>query len=91
MKYSQEKQEHGHVVKKPWLRIEYDTGRFCELVDIPQTFWKTLNWAKSIEGEWDKKAKIDEDYQKVLEKANKGKELSDDDVKKINAYKESIF
>ena len=47
---------------------------------------KTLNWAKSIEGEWDKKAKIDEDYQKVLEKANQGKELSDDDVKKIEAY-----
>lgn len=46
-----------------------------------------MDWAKSIEGEWDKKAKIDEDYQKVLEKANKGKELSDDDVKKINAYK----
>jgi len=31
-------------------------------------------------------AKIDEDYQKVLEKANQGKELSDDDVKKIEAY-----
>lgn len=54
---------------------------------FPKHSGKTLNWAKSIEGEWDKKAKIDEDYQKVLEKANKGKELSDDDVKKINAYK----
>lgn len=54
---------------------------------FPKHSGKTLNWANSIEGEWDKKAKIDEDYQKVLEKANKGKELSDDDVKKINAYK----
>lgn len=54
---------------------------------FPKHSGKTLNWAKSIEGEWDKKAKIDEDYQKVLEKANQGKELSDDDVKKINAYK----
>lgn len=53
---------------------------------FPKHSGKTLNWAKSIEGEWDKKAKIDEDYQKVLEKANKGKELSDDDVKKIEAY-----
>lgn len=54
---------------------------------FPKHSGKTLNWAKSIEGEWDKKAKIDEDYQKVLEKANQGKELSDDDVKKIDAYK----
>ena len=54
---------------------------------FPKHSGKTLNWAKSIEGEWDKKAKIDEDYQKVLEKANQGKELSDDDVKKIEAYK----
>lgn len=53
---------------------------------FPKHSGKTLNWAKSIEGEWDKKAKIDEDYQKVLEKANQGKELSDDDVKKIEAY-----
>jgi len=43
--------------------------------------------AKNIEGEWDKKAKIDEDYQKVLEKIKDGKELSEDDVKKIEAYK----
>ena len=34
-----------------------------------------------------KKAKIDEDYQKVLEKIKDGKELNDDDVKKIDAYK----
>ena len=54
---------------------------------FPKHSGKTLNWANRIEGEWDKKAKIDEDYQKVLEKANQGKELSDDDVKKINAYK----
>ena len=54
---------------------------------FPKHSGKTLDWAKSIEGEWDKKAKIDEDYQKVLEKANQGKELSDDDVKKIEAYK----
>lgn len=54
---------------------------------FPKHSGKTLDWAKSIEGEWDKKAKIDEEYQKVLEKANQGKELSDDDVKKINAYK----
>ena len=46
-----------------------------------------MEWAKNIEGEWDKKAKIDEDYQKVLEKIKDGKELSEDDVKKINAYK----
>lgn len=54
---------------------------------FPKHSGKTLNWAKSIEGEWDKKAKIDEDYQKVLEKANQGKELSDDDVKALEAYK----
>lgn len=54
---------------------------------FPKHSGKMLNWAKSIEGEWDKKAKIDEDYQKVLEKANQGKELSDDDVKKNEAYK----
>ena len=46
-----------------------------------------MEWAKNIEGEWDKKAKIDEDYQKVLEKIKNGKELSEDDVKKIEAYK----
>ena len=46
-----------------------------------------MEWAKNIEGEWDKKAKIDEDYQKVLEKIKDGKELSEDDVKKIEAYK----
>lgn len=54
---------------------------------FPKHSGKTLNWAKSIEGEWDKKAKIDEDYQKVLEKIKDGKELNEDDVKKINAYK----
>ena len=46
-----------------------------------------MEWAKNIEGEWDKKAKIDEDYQKVLEKIKDGKELSEDDVKKIEEYK----
>ena len=46
-----------------------------------------MEWAKNIEGEWDKKAKIDEDYQKVLEKIKDGKELNEDDVKKIDAYK----
>ena len=54
---------------------------------FPKHSGKTLNWAKSIEGEWDKKAKIDEDYQKVLEKIKDGKELNEDDVKKIDAYK----
>lgn len=54
---------------------------------FPKHSGKTLDWAKSIEGEWDKKAKIDEDYQKVLEKIKDGKELNDDDVKKIDAYK----
>lgn len=54
---------------------------------FPKHSGKTMNWAKSIEGEWDKKAKIDEDYQKVLEKIKDGKELNEDDVKKINAYK----
>ena len=54
---------------------------------FPKHSGKTLNWANSIEGEWDKKAKIDEDYQKVLEKIKDGKELNDDDVKKIDAYK----
>lgn len=54
---------------------------------FPKHSQKTLAWVKSIEGEWDKKAKIDEDYQKVLEKIKDGKELSEDDVKKIDAYK----
>ena len=54
---------------------------------FPKHSGKTLNWAKSIEGEWDKKAKIDEEYQKVLEKIKNGKELNEDDVKKIEAYK----
>ena len=54
---------------------------------FPKHSGKTLNWVKSIEGEWDKKAKIDEDYQKVLEKIKDGKELNEDDVKKIDAYK----
>lgn len=54
---------------------------------FPKHSQKTLAWVKSIEGEWDKKAKIDEDYQKVLEKIKDGKELNEDDVKKIDAYK----
>ena len=55
---------------------------------FPKHSGKTLNWAKSIEGEWDKKAKIDEDYQKVLEKANQGKELPENIQQKIDAYNE---
>ena len=54
---------------------------------FPKHSVHTLGWAKNIEGEWDKKAKIDEDYKKVLEKIKDGKELSEDDVKKIDAYK----
>ena len=46
-----------------------------------------MEWAKNIEGEWDKKAKIDEDYKKVLEKIKDGKELSEDDVKALEAYR----
>ena len=46
-----------------------------------------MEWAKNIEGEWDKKTKIDGDYKKVLKKIEDGKELSEDDVKKIDAYK----
>ena len=46
-----------------------------------------MEWAKNIEGEWTKKAEIDQNYQQVLEKIKDGKELSDDDVKKIDAYK----
>ena len=53
---------------------------------FPKHSGKTLNWAKSIEGEWDKKAKIDEEYQKVLEKVNQGKDLTEDDVKALEAY-----
>ena len=54
---------------------------------FPKHSQKTLAWVKSIEGEWDKKAKIDEDYQKVLEKIKDGKELTEDDIKKIDAYR----
>lgn len=54
---------------------------------FPKHSVHTLGWAKNIEGEWDKKAKIDEDYQNVLEKIKDGKELNEDDVKKIDAYK----
>ena len=46
-----------------------------------------MKWTKNIEGEWDKKTKIDGDYKKVLKKIEDGKELSEDDVKKIDAYK----
>ena len=46
-----------------------------------------MEWAKNIEGEWTKKAKIDEDYQQVLRKIEVGKELSSNDVKAIQAYK----
>lgn len=54
---------------------------------FPKHSQKSLSWFKSIEGEWDKKNKIDEDYQKVLEKIKDGKELTEDDIKKIDAYK----
>ncbi|MCY7087276.1 hypothetical protein [Streptococcus oralis] len=54
---------------------------------FPKHSAHTLGWAKNIEGEWDKKAKIDEDYQKVLEKIKDGKELSEDDVKALEAYR----
>ena len=68
--------------------FEQVTGDFASFGGtFPKHSGKTLNWAKSIEGEWDKKAKIDEDYQKVLEKIKDGKELNEDDVKKIDAYK----
>ena len=53
---------------------------------FPKHSGKTLNWAKSIEGEWDKKAKIDEDYQKVLEKTESGKELNENDIKVSKRY-----
>lgn len=76
------------VVKKLTAGLNMIHGDFASFGGtFPKHSGKTLNWAKSIEGEWDKKAKIDEDYQKVLEKANQGKKLSDDDVKKIEAYK----
>lgn len=54
---------------------------------FPKHSQKSLSWVKSIEGEWDKKTKIDEDYQKVLEKIKDGKELTEDDIKKIDAYR----
>lgn len=53
---------------------------------FPKHSVHTLGWAKNIEGEWDKKAKIDEDYQKVLKRIEDGKELSEDDVKVLEAY-----
>ena len=53
---------------------------------FPKHSVHTLGWAKNIEGEWDKKVKIDEDYQKVLKRIEDGKELSEDDVKVLEAY-----
>ena len=52
---------------------------------FPKHSVHTLGWAKNIEGEWDKKVKIDEDYQKV-KRIEDGKELSEDDVKVLEAY-----
>ncbi len=56
----------GHCGENLASRIEYaDTGDFASFEGPSQNILgKTFNWAKSIEGEWDKKAKIDEDYQK---------------------------
>ena len=54
---------------------------------FPKHSQKSLSWVKSIEGEWDKKNKVDEDNQKVLEKIKDGKELTEDDIKKIDAYR----
>ena len=76
------------VVKNLTAGLNMIQGDFASFGGtFPKHSGKTLNWAKSIEGEWDKKAKIDEDYQKVLEKIKDGKELNEDDVKKIDAYK----
>ena len=44
---------------------------------FPKHSVHTLGWAKNIEGEWDKKVKIDEDYQKVLKRIEDGKEIND--------------
>ena len=53
---------------------------------FPKHSVNTLGWAKNIEGEWENKVKIDGDYKKVLEKIKDGKELSEDDVKALEAY-----
>ncbi|ABN45636.1 Ribonuclease [Streptococcus sanguinis] len=45
-----------------------------------------MEWAKNIEGEWTKKAEIDKNYQKVLEKLKDGKKLDEKDIKAIQAY-----
>ena len=55
---------------------------------FPKHSVHTLGWAQNIEGEWENKVKIDGDYKKVLEKIKDGKELSEDDVKAIQAYKD---
>ena len=47
-----------------------------------------MEWAKNIEGEWTKKAEIDQNYQQVLKKIEDGKELTEEDVKAIQAYKD---
>ena len=54
---------------------------------FPKHSVHTLGWAKNIEGEWENKVKIDGDYKKVLEKIKDGKELSEDDVKALEAYR----
>ena len=46
-----------------------------------------MEWAKNIEGEWTKKAEIDQNYQQVLKKIEDGKELNSNDVNAIQAYK----
>ena len=47
---------------------------------------KDMEWAQNIEGEWTKKAEIDKNYQKVLEKLKDGKKLDEKDIKAIQAY-----
>ena len=44
-------------------------------------------WASNINSEWTKRSEVIQNYQKVLEKIKDGKELNEDDVKKIDAYK----
>ena len=44
-------------------------------------------WANTINSEWTKRSEVVQNYQKVLEKIKDGKELNEDDVKKIDAYK----
>ena len=54
---------------------------------FPKHSVNTLGWVQNIESEWENKVKIDGDYKKVLEKIKDGKELSEDDVKALEAYR----